>query len=213
MTLREHNIRILNELKDTIIKKELSSPLLVSSNEDYINNLKNVSNIFYIGQETNGWIHSNDVETLEKGYLNFLLNNNYYKEYWKFINLVRKDSSKCFSNVLWSNTLICGKKDAIGTPKINDVLLSISLENLKYLYDLIKPKMTLIVSGPCNPYYEIITEFLKYINSSINGLYPNTREMIISDVDKNIHYTYHPNYLKRRGKFLEIGNTLNNYIK
>ena len=73
--------------------------------------------------------------------------------------------------------------------------------------------MTLIVSGPNNPYYEIITDFLKYIKSSLSGLYPNMNDMLLSDIKNNIHYTYHPNFLNRKGKFLEVSNALNKFAK
>lgn len=213
MSLREHNIKLLEELKDKIKNYDLSGPLLVSSNKDYLNNLKENKSIFYIGQETNGWYNSFDVNILEEGYFNFLMNNNYNKEFWRFLKIVRGTNSNSFSNVLWSNALICGKKDEIGTPSVSGQISEVSLENLKYLYNLIKPDMTLIVSGPNNPYYEIITEFLKYINSSLSGLYPNKNDTLLSDLENNVHYTYHPNFLNRKGKFLEISKELNKYTK
>jgi len=213
MSLREHNIKLLSELKDKIIEHNLSSPLLVSSNKSYLDGLKQNKSIFYIGQETNGWCHSLDVNDLEETYYNFLMNNNYNKEFWRFLKNIRGNDSNSFSNVLWSNALICGKKDEIGAPTISDQIMDVSLDNLKYLYNLIKPDMTIIVSGPTNPYYEIITEFLKHINSSLSGLYPKSNEILLTDSENNVHYTYHPNYLNRKGKFLEISKELNKYTK
>ena len=89
----------------------------------------------------------------------------------------------------------------------------ISLENLKFLYNLLKPDMIIMVTGPNNPYYEIIQEFLKHLNSSLVNLYPTTKDMLLIDETKNIHYTYHPNYLNRRGKLLELSKTINSYYK
>ena len=40
MELREHNIEILNSLRKTIVDNNLSNPLLVSSNKEYIDVLK-----------------------------------------------------------------------------------------------------------------------------------------------------------------------------
>ena len=57
--------------------------------------------------------------------------------------------------------------------------------------------MTVIVSGPCSPYYDVIKEFLKAVDSKLSGERPTLRETLLKDDDNNIFYTYHPNYQNR----------------
>ena len=213
MELREHNKIVLENLIESILENSLSMPLLVSTNESYISNLENNKTIFYIGQETNGWCNRFNQQCIEDVYYNFLNNNATNKEYWKFLrNIIGEEKNK-FDNVIWSNALICGKSDGLGTPNVDDILLDEGLKNLLFLYNLFKPDMTVIVSGPKEPYYEVIKEFLKGIKSNISGLYPSIKDMLVSDEDKNIHYTYHPNYLNRKHKLLELSQNLNMYYK
>lgn len=196
-------IRIFNE---TLLKKynlidnvtELSSPLLVSSDSDYINNVKNSNNkILYVGQETNGWVNDNinegiNQDLLESIYLEVLQRKN-SNEFFKFLSNL---SSDCYKNVIWANTLIAGKRYGIGHPNVTDKLQELSLENLLFLYKYFKPDITLFVSGPCNPYYEIVKSFLNIIHSKIDD-YPTIYNPLITDKENNIHWTYHPNYLNR----------------
>lgn len=213
MELREHNIEILNSLKQTIIDYKLSNPLIVSSNKNYVEQIKSNKSIMYIGQETNGWETRFNIDRLESCYLHFLTTGGSNREFWKFLKLLRNKDNEYDRDIIWTNSLICGKYEEKGTPIASDILKEKSLDNLTYLYNHFKPFMVVIVAGPTNPYYEVITEFLKQINSSLNGLRPSSKEMLISDNSKNIHYTYHPNYLNRRRKLLEISNTINSYYK
>ena len=213
MELREHNIEVLNSLRKTIVDYKLSNPLLVSSDIEYMKKLKESKKIMYIGQETNGWELNPNINELEECYLNFLKNGASNREFWKFLKQLRNKDNNDLTDIIWSNALICGKYERKGTPVVTDLLQAESLKNLIYLYNYFKPDITVIVAGPHNPYYEVITEFLKQINSSISSLYPNSKEILISDELKNIHYTYHPNYLNRRGKLLELSKTINSYYK
>ena len=197
--LKHENEIILDSLSSDIREYNLSGPLLVSSSEEFKNNIDKNKSIMYIGQETNGWLNEGNVSDFESLYQNFLYNNNYNREFWKFIRMViEKTNDLKLDNILWANAIICGKKDELGTPIITDKLESISKDYLVKLYKHFKPNMIVIASGPNNPYYEIIKEFLKSIDSNLSGYYPTIKESIISDNSKNIHYTYHPNYLNRK---------------
>lgn len=214
MELREHNIKLLNSLRKEVIDYKLSNPLLVSSNKGYIEKIKNTKSIMYIGQETNGWELSQNIDKIENCYLNFLSSGASNREFWKFLKLLRNKDNNDLRDIVWSNALICGKYEEKGTPTVTDLLQEKSLQNLIYLYNYFNPSITVIVAGPHNPYYEIVSKFLKEINCSISGLYPKSNEMLLSDEIRNIHYTYHPNYLNRKGKLLELSKTINNfYIK
>ena len=212
--LRKENEIILENLSSDIIDKNLSGPLLVSSSEEFYNNISNNKSIMYIGQETNGWLNEGNVSDFESLYQNFLYNNNYNREFWKFIRLViEKRYDLKLDNILWANALICGRKDELGTPIVTDKLESISKDYLVKLYNHFKPEMVVIASGPNNPYYEIIKEFLKSIDSCISGYYPTLNESIIGDESKNIYYTYHPNYLNRKHILTKNSSYLNEIYK
>lgn len=211
MKLRKHNIEILNSLRKEIVDYKLSNPLLVSSDEEYVEKIRNTKSIMYIGQETNGWELNQNIDKIEDCYLNFLSSGATNREFWKFLKLLRNKDNNDLRDIIWSNALICGKYEEKGTPIVTDLLQEKSLQNLIFLYQYFKPFMIVIVAGPHNPYYEVVTEFLKHINSSIQSLYPKSNEMLISDEKENIHYTYHPNYLNRRGKLLELSKTINSF--
>lgn len=197
--LRKENEIILESLSSDIKDYNLSGPLLVSSSKEFKESIQNNKSIMYIGQETNGWLNEGTSLDFESLYQNFLYNNNYNREFWKFIRMIiEKTNDLKLDNILWANSIICGKKDELGTPIITDKLEAISKDYLVKLYKHFKPDMVVIASGPNNPYYEIIKEFLKSIDSGLSGYYPTIKDSIVSDEDKNIHYTYHPNYLNRK---------------
>ena len=214
MNLRDFNQVLFEQYNLLENVKELSSPLLVSSNNEYLNNMKNSSHrIFYIGQETNGWVNDYnndskiDVNLLEDIYLEVLKRKN-NREFFRFLN---NFSSMPYDNVVWTNVLLAGKKYGVGYPKITDKLQELSLENLIFLYKYFKPDITLFVSGPNNPYYEIVKSFLEAINSKIDN-YPTITNPVINNKEKNIFWTYHPNYLNRahlKEKVLNIIKTSN----
>lgn len=198
MELKEFNCNLFENYYTIKNVSELSSPLLVSSNTTYITNVKNSNNrILYVGQETNGWVNDGNYsiitqELLEDTYLEVIKRKN-TNEFFKFLD---NFSTNNYENVIWTNTLIAGKKYGIGYPNLTDKLQELSLENLLFIYKYFKPHMTLFVSGPCNPYYEIVKEFLNTINSKIDT-YPKISDPVTLDSDKNIFWTYHPNYLNR----------------
>lgn len=184
MTIHEYNQNIFDFYNNLSHKDEMAKPLLVSP--DWIDNKK----ILYIGQETNGWCNQNSVNELEKYYYNFMKNNHYYTNFWSFIK-----GFTSLDNVVWNNTLICGKRDSSGlTPYYQDIE-KISLEYLLFLYEKVKPEKTIIVAGPNNPYYEIINTFNKKIGSSIVNKYPTSRQPIVADDNNGIYYSYHPRHL------------------
>jgi len=192
--LTEINDYVLNECLE--MKDNLASPLLVSSDIDYLKNLKR--KILYIGQETNGWYNYNHDSIpsrtiLENLYLNLLKKDGHNTPFWLFIKeCLELNKGELSENIIWTNTFICGKKDSIGHPNINDKINHLSLEYLTFLYDFFNPDYVIIVNGNNNPYYSLTIEFLKKIKSKLVDTYPNKNEPIL--VDKNIIWTYHPKY-------------------
>ncbi|MBE6153042.1 MAG: hypothetical protein E7166_02275 [Firmicutes bacterium] len=199
MELKEFNKTLIDRYRTIENVVDLSAPLLVSTDSNYLNNISNSNNkVLYIGQETNGWI--NDIndwsltqELIESVYLEVIKRKN-NNEFFRFIN---NFSTNTYQNVIWSNTLIAGKKYGKGYPVITDKLQELSLENLVFLYKYFKPDITLFVSGPNNPYYEIIKEFLNIINSKIES-YPKISNPVVYNKEENIFWTYHPNYLNMK---------------
>lgn len=210
MELKEYNKVLIEKYKKLENILELSAPLLVSTDTTYLNNIKNSNNkILYIGQETNGWFDNNiNQELLEKTYLE-VLNRKNNRDFWRFLYNFSIDNCK---NVIWSNTLIAGKRYGIGYPNITDKLQDLSLKNLLFLYEYFKPDITLFVSGPNNPYYEIVKGFLTEINSKIDN-YPTISNPLIFDKEKDIFWTYHPNYLNRSHLKQKVLDTIKDYQK
>lgn len=178
---------------------ELSCPLLVSSNEIYLNNLN--KKILYIGQETNGWINDYEnkeyfIDEIEQVYYDFMVKSNYNKPFWQFIKSII-NSNKVIDNIIWNNTLIAGKRVGIGCPDNYQELQKLSLEYLLFLYNYFNPEVVILVNGPNNPYYDVTINFLKQINSNINK-YPTLDNSLIIDETKNIFWTYHPSYQNRK---------------
>ena len=64
--LNELNKYIYEEYKQLPNREELSIPLLISSNDDYTNNLER--RVLYIGQETNCWMNNRVAECARLGY-------------------------------------------------------------------------------------------------------------------------------------------------
>ncbi len=201
--LREYNKAVLERCYGFIKEQDLSTPLLVSSSQDYLSKLDR--KVLYIGQETNGWLNYNDkcfmpqVEEVEQGYLKFLdekcANN---KDFWMFIRkcleISREELSK---NVIWNNTIITSKRVGLGHPVMTDQLKQISIDYLKYLHNYFKPEYTIFVNGPRNPYFDMTTELLKNFNSDLVGNWPTKSNPVLFDDSKGIIWTYHPNYLNK----------------
>ena len=200
--LREYNEEILNTYYKLDNYNDLAMPLLVSSKNDYFNSFER--KILYIGQENNSWLNYDGenksfcVDDVEQAYLNFLSEGANNKEFWTFIrNCLEISKEKLLTNVIWNNTVICGKRMGIGHPKMNEKLEKISTQYLIYLYEYFKPEYTIFVNGPSNPYYNIMQEVLKNINSDLCNMWPTGKNPILYDCDKKIIWTYHPNYLNR----------------
>ena len=193
MELHEFNNYILNEYNRLACKDELSKPLLVSPK------LTSKKEVLYIGKETNTWYDDEDLVMLEQRYYDFMKNNARNRDFWKFIK-----SMYSVDQVLWNNTFICGKKDTLGLTPYYEDIYQMSVDYLVYLYKYFKPNKTIIACGPNNPYYRVVEAFCKEVNSNLVGLYPTSKEPIVSDYNLNIHYTYHPKYLKMNHKTDEV---------
>lgn len=179
---------------------ELSCPLLVSSNENYLNNLN--KKILYIGQETNGWLNDYEnkeysINEIENTYYDFIYRGTNDKLFWSFIKNIIGNDNTLINNIIWNNTLIAGKKVGVGCPNSYPELQKLSLEYLLFLYNYFNPEAVILVNGPNNPYYDVTINFLKQINSNINK-YPTLDNSLIIDETKNIFWTYHPSYQNRK---------------
>ena len=216
--LNKFNKYILEKCNNFKSTQDLASPLLVSSNDKYINGFE--KKVLYIGQETNCWYNYNDknlkpsVEELENAYLYFLKDRCAVDiDFWKFIrdclNISREELVK---NVIWTNTFICSKRTEIGHPIPTKELKDISIKYMTYLYNYFKPDYTILVNGPRNPYYELTIEFLKSIKSSLINYWPTKEKPLLIDESNNIFWTYHPNYQNRSGLKKQIIKEIKNKI-
>ena len=105
--LNELNKYIYEEYKQLPNREELSIPLLISSNDDYTNNLER--RVLYIGQETNCWMNYDDstylpdVDAIEDKYFNFLKDGARNRDFWVFIrNVLELQREDLLSNVIWN---------------------------------------------------------------------------------------------------------------
>ena len=193
MELHEYNKYIFDKYNELACKEELSKPLLVSPA------LTGKKEVLYIGKETNTWYDEVDLLKLEQKYYDFMKNNARNRDFWKFIKRMYN-----IDQVVWNNVFICGKKDTLGlTPYYADIY-QMSIEYLVYLYNYYKPAKTIITAGPNNPYYQVIEDFCKQVNSNLVGMYPTTNNPIVTDEQLGIYYTYHPKYLKMIKKTDEV---------
>ena len=216
--LTEHNKEVLENYKKLIEDEhiDLSSPLLVSSDNEYLSSLKR--KIMYIGQETNGWVNYKKglseitSKKLEEEYYNFLKNKTYKSPFWKFIK-ESLEQEEVASSIIWSNIFICGNKIGYGKPARHEKLLDMSKENLIFLNDFFNPEYTLFVCGPTSPYYVVVDSFLEYKDSSLLGRYPSKSSPVIYDDKNNIIWTYHPGYLRRKNLYEETKEKIKILIK
>ena len=220
--LRVFNEQLVEQYKLLPHKSLFSYPLLVSSNNIYLDNINKANpKIFYIGQETNCWINNVSLEEvncdlLENAYFNFFYNRHCTnRDFWKFICKIldcqREDLGK---QVIWSNAYIVGKKNGLGTPPYKEELEKISVDNLLFLSEFFKPDLTLFVTGPTWNYYNIMIEYLKNKKSVLLDKYPTKTNPIVEDSENAIVWTYHPANLHRLGIEEEIENYLQKqYIK
>lgn len=222
LSLRESNLNLLEQYKLLKHHDSFSLPILVSSNKEYLEKLEKAPvRVLYVGQETNCWInyHNDDVnscEEIEQVYFNKLLRTGTSKrDFWTFIrNILQVEHQKIGENIIWSNSLIAGKRREIGAPTYADELHDISVENLLFLYQYFNPDLTVLASGPKNPYYQVNTDFLTGIGSSLAGSYPKKQSPIVCDNDKKILWTYHPAYLHRIGIKEELEKKIHSqYVK
>ncbi len=196
--LRIYNETIYDKYKSIEGVEDISSPLLVSSKR-YLENVKDKP-VMYIGQETNGWVNENgfiihELDEIEKSYDYFLLERHTSGSiYWQFIkDVLNTEYSNLSKEILWINTLLCGKRYGKGHPIVNEELKRLSLNYLLFLYDYFDPKYVINVSGPNNPYYDITDKFLKKIGIYMD--YPNSNNPVI--IKDNYIWTYHPMYLRQ----------------
>lgn len=222
ISLRESNLELLKQYKLLKHHDSFSLPILVSSNKEYLKKIEKApTKILYIGQETNCWINYHDdkvssCEEIENVYFQKLIKEGTSRrDFWSFIqNILQVEHNDIGKNIIWTNSLIAGKRRAIGPPEHSEELHDISVQNLLFLYQYFKPDLTILATGPNNPYYQINTDFLKEVNSSLVGKYPKKQVPLLTDQEKQILWTYHPAYLHRQGIKKEIEETIHKqYIK
>lgn len=201
--LRELNNYILEEYNKISNCEELSSPLLISSDEAYTNLLER--KIMYIGQETNCWfnydIPNSDVtvHALEQVYFNFLKQGARNRDFWKYFKqMLEITDDKLINNVIWNNTFIAGKRREMGHPPVTKELSDLSLEYLLNIRKIFDPEHIILVNGPTNPYYELTIRLLKEIKSSLVDTYPTISNPLVVDEKHNIFWTYHPAFQNRQ---------------
>lgn len=189
-----YNIEILKQyqlITNRYGREDLSFPLLVSPKL-----LNNDGKILYIGQETNTWGKNLDdhqvVENLETLYEQFLKGGATNRPFWKFLKpLLTKE---LYEEVVWSNLLLCGKKDTLGTPELPQELITLSIDYLCQLYEEANPSLVLIASSSRFPYNEIVERFLQRIGVLLSG-YPTRQHPYTVDKEEKVLWTYHPKYL------------------
>ena len=207
-----NNLRVFNEklFKESMILQkqyDLSAPNLVSSKR-FLKTIKE-NPILYIGQETNCWVNDNSdseitIDTVEDAYDDFVIDyNGVNTVFWQFIKSII-DNESIANNVVWTNTLLMGKRYEKGTPTLDEKLLDISFDNLVYLYKYFNPQHTIIVAGNRNPYYTVLNRFLKEIDSSLSDKWPTSTEPLISDYKNSIFMTYHPMYLRKSKNYESV---------
>ena len=99
-----------------------------------------------------------------------------------------------YDSVVWSNLLVCGKRDGLGTPEVSDELFQLSTEYLYHLYEISKPSQVIILSSPRLVYAKLIRSFLENIGCVMNETISSTQSILVNQ-EKNIIWTYHPKYL------------------
>lgn len=210
------NEYIYEEYKKLPNRGELSLPLLISSTEDYVDNLKR--KILYIGQETNTWMNSHDINYLpdkkivETCYYEFLKRGACNKNFWMFIkHLLNVNNSELVSNVIWNNVFLVGNRTRIGHPDSNEKIENLSFEYLFEITKIFNPINIVLVCGPTNPYYRVVTKYLKEINSSLAHTRPSTNNLVVND--DRVIWTYHPGYQNRIGESEKILKKVKKLIK
>lgn len=199
----------LEELRKLNNTNEISNPLLVSP--------KAKGKIMYIGQETNGWFESlNDsnysARELEDFYVRYFLNGRVRNTlFWRFIKDVVENDDLA-SSVVWTNALIVGKDKGVGCPRVNSEIKDLSVENLITIYECFDIKKIICAAGPCNPYYDVYTTFLKEIGKNINDYPRNGNPLAYSDCGDAI-YINHPQYLWRKSIYYDVLGKSKEFIK
>lgn len=216
--LHEFNNYVLEEYNKIENREDLSLPLLITSDENYIDCLER--RIMYIGQETNCWVNYNNPDyqitssVLEQIYFNFIKNGAANREFWTYImKILEIPNSKLINNVIWNNTLVAGKRYEKGHPIVTKKLEDLSLEYLLFIKNFFNPEQIIFVNGPTLPYYDITIKFLKELKSSLVNNYPTKYNPLLTDEKHNIIWTYHPNYQQRQRVNEEIISKIKNKIK
>lgn len=186
----------------------LSYPLLVSP--EYINTS---GKILCIGQETNTWgnhfLKDVSVDDLEDLYASFLKKGATNRPYWKFIKEVTADSS--LESIVWSNLLLCGKRDTLGTPEVSENLFHLSEEYLYHLYKECYPCHVMILSSPHSVYANLIQCFFENIDCHMSDTLSSRQPVLINE-DKKVIWTYHPKYLTMSKQIEKVKTICKNYI-
>ncbi len=220
--LRIFNEQLIEKYKLLPHKSLFSYPLLVSSNDIYVNDvIKSNPKVFYIGQETNCWVNNSSSEEincdlLENAYFNFFYKRHCTnRDFWDFIcKTLGCKREVLHHHVIWSNAYIAGKKEGIGTPPYKEELEKLSVENLLFLSQFFNPDLTLFVTGPTWNYYNIMIKYLESKKSILLDKYPTKSNPIVEDSKNSIVWTYHPAYLHRLGIKSEVEDYIQKqYIK
>lgn len=191
-SLYNENIPELQEKLQKFSECNVSSPLLVSPNADY---LENENRLFVVGQQTYGWNRDKKtVNELLQEYKNFGLGKNYTKSpFWKFVrNLEKeiclKDYCSVCSNI---NRVDLDRGEPCGS--ILKVIQEFDFL-LKKEIEILKPKYVVFLCG--FKFDDRIKKIFPDLEiKDVEGV--DTRQLAIyksADLPFSIR-TYHPKYL------------------
>lgn len=188
--------------------EQLSYPLLVSPKC-----IEKTGKILYVGQETNTWGNQGNnelsVEQLEYLYDSFLKNGATNRPYWKFIKEMIHEP--LYDSVVWTNLLLCGKRDSMGTPEVSEFLFQLSEEYLWNLYQISQPSSVIIMSSPNSVYKHLIKRFLEKLNCQITEII-SSKQPVLIDEQKKVIWTYHPKFLALSKKTDLVQKSCKQYI-
>lgn len=190
--LKRFNEQIFEQWK-LLSDNNLSYPFLISHEFNF---KEEYPKILYFGKETNRYCSGGDktLENLENLYQRFSTEiNSKQTDLRNFIQNFYTYPQE--NNILYANTILCGKRVGTGTPTLSKKLKQMSVSYLTFLYEYFKPDIIIIVCGNKNPYRRIITSFLNNIHSDLKEI-PTREVPLVSNEDGTIFWTKHPTYLR-----------------
>lgn len=182
----------------------LSHPHFLSVPDGY---LKSSPKVMIVGQQPYEWGRTNgkrdhqdnEIEKIIKLYTGFELGKNYpLTPFWQAveeINKAVKPGGNRWERILWNNLI---KFDRLN--KRPGHLIEVELGQLNILQEEVKilnPDVIVFFVGPA--FYEALPEWTGFHNLGNISLNDPVRENEVEG--RKLFFTYHPNYLRRKGKW------------